>query len=73
MLLRSNHPFGPLYNALRIVQAEREALQARVTILEDTLQTIAGFAPGNGDVCEIIAKRARAALAPHVEGQGGQG
>jgi hypothetical protein len=26
------------------------------------LHTIAGFAVGNGDVCEIIAKRARRAL-----------
>ena len=26
------------------------------------LHTIAGFAVGNGDVCEIIAKRARKAL-----------
>lgn len=32
----------------------------------ETLCTIAGFAPGNGDVCEIIAKRARAALAKVV-------
>lgn len=29
----------------------------------ETLDTIAGFAVGNGDVCEIIARRARAALA----------
>jgi hypothetical protein len=36
---------------------------ARVQQLEETLQTIADFAVGHGDVCEIIAKRARAALA----------
>ena len=28
-----------------------------------SLESIAGFAPGNGDVCEIIAKRARGAMA----------
>lgn len=28
----------------------------------ETLEKIAGFAPGNGDVCEIIARRARDAL-----------
>jgi len=37
-------------------------LQCEVTALREALETIAGFAPGNGDVCEIIAKRARAAL-----------
>jgi hypothetical protein len=31
--------------------------------LMEVLETIAGFAAGNGDVCEIIARRARAALA----------
>lgn len=36
---------------------------SNVGALRDALQTIADFAPGNGDVCEIIAKRARAALA----------
>lgn len=34
--------------------------------LIETLQTIADFAVGNGDVCEIIAKRARAAIRKHV-------
>lgn len=32
--------------------------------LRSTLRTIADFAVGNGDVCEIIARRARAALNP---------
>lgn len=32
-------------------------------VMYETLETIAGFAPGNGDVCEIIAQRARAAIA----------
>jgi hypothetical protein len=33
----------------------------------EALEKIAGFAPGNGDVCEIIAKIARLALYP-IEG-----
>lgn len=36
--------------------------QAAAEFMYETLETIAGFAVGNGDVCEIIAKRARAAL-----------
>lgn len=39
----------------RLISAAPEMLEA--------LETIADFAPGNGDVCEIIAKRARAAIA----------
>jgi hypothetical protein len=31
--------------------------------MRDTLQTIAELAVGHGDVCELIARRARAALA----------
>ena len=31
-------------------------------VLMEALETIAGFAPGNGDDCELIARRARAAL-----------
>jgi hypothetical protein len=31
--------------------------------LRGVLETIADFAPGNGDVCEIIAKKARDAIA----------
>ena len=38
------------------------ALTAKLERCEAALETIAGFAVGNGDVCEIIAKRARAAL-----------
>lgn len=37
--------------------------QAAAEFMYETLETIAGFAVGNGDVCEIIARRARAALA----------
>jgi|HubBroStandDraft_2_1064218.scaffolds.fasta_scaffold191600_4 hypothetical protein len=38
-------------------------LAHKVEVLRETMGTIAGFAPGNGDVCEIIARRARKALA----------
>lgn len=38
-------------------------LEGQVTELTAGLETIAAFAPGNGDVCEIIAQRARALLA----------
>ncbi len=44
----------------RLIAAAPELLEA--------LETIAGFAPGNGDVCEIIAKRARAAIAKATGG-----
>lgn len=43
----------------RLAEAEK-ALEAK----DEVLRTIANFAVGNGDVCEIIAKRARAALRP---------
>ncbi len=36
--------------------------RSRVERLEAALHTIADFAPGHGDVCEIIASRARKAL-----------
>lgn len=40
-----------------------ERLNAAVgPTMYETLQTIADFAVGNGDVCEIIARRARAAI-----------
>jgi hypothetical protein len=47
-------------------EAEEEAnanLFVAAKIMLETLETIADFAPGNGDVCEIIARRARAAIA----------
>jgi hypothetical protein len=40
------------------LEARRQAMDA----LYKTLEMIASFAPGNGDVCEIIARRTRAAL-----------
>lgn len=39
-------------------------LSGTVAQMSETLETIAAFAVGNGDVCEIIARRARAALYP---------
>ena len=42
-------------------QANARLIAAAPDLLS-TLQTIADFAPGNGDVCEIIAQRARAAI-----------
>lgn len=36
-----------------------EAAEAEVRRMREALDGIAGFAVGNGDVCEIIAKRAR--------------
>ena len=47
---------------LQALRDERDTQEARVKRLEAALQIIADFAVGNGDVCEIIAKRARAAL-----------
>jgi hypothetical protein len=41
-------------------------LDEEITRLREALETIASFAPGNGDVCEIIAQRARQALTPNV-------
>ena len=47
------------YRPLRIVYCP---VHAAAPALLDTLRTIADFAPGHGDVCEIIARRARAAI-----------
>lgn len=38
----------------------------RIEQLEAALTKIADFAPGNGDVCEIIAQTARHALYPEL-------
>lgn len=48
--------------AHRALAAEVARLRTQNAELVETLASIANFAPGNGDVCEIIAKRARAAL-----------
>jgi hypothetical protein len=56
-------PFDTNYNE-RDANARRLALawNCHDTLLE-TLQTIADVAVGEGDVCELIARRARAAIA----------
>lgn len=48
-------------------------LIAAAPLMRDALEAIAGFAPGNGDVCEVIARRARAALATIKEAEVGSG
>ena len=55
------------FDMKRLEQHERD--QATIRALTEALETIASFAPGNGDVCEIIAKRARAALAQAKQAQ----
>lgn len=45
-----------------IKNANARLIAAAPTMLE-ALEAIADFAPGYGDVCEIIAQRARAAIA----------
>lgn len=42
---------------------QNRLLAERVERMKEALEKIAQFAPGNGDVCEIIARTARAALA----------
>lgn len=64
---------------LRLERGESEALESALAAeraarerMEGALSTIANFAVGHGDVCEIIASRARAAL-PEREGGRGDG
>lgn len=60
------YPDNPQYVASIAVRGnmkENGSLIAAAPELLATLQTIADFAVGNGDVCEIIAGRARAAIA----------
>ena len=47
---------------LQLANNNTQRAADRIDVLENTLRDIAGFAPGNGDVCEIIARRARKAL-----------
>lgn len=42
-------------------------MDIEIARLREALENIASFAPGNGDVCEIIAQRARRALTPNVK------
>ncbi len=45
------------------IGTEADAIRANASAdMLATLQTIADFAVGHGDVCEIIAQRARAAI-----------
>jgi hypothetical protein len=60
---------------LQAARDNRQALydaQGQIAALKNELQTLADFAFGNGDVCEIIARRARAAIRK-AEGEEGNG
>jgi hypothetical protein len=46
-----------------LMTREAEEMREQRDLLMEALRSIAAFAPGNGDVCEIIAKRARSAIA----------
>ena len=48
-------------------------MDIEIARLREALETIASFAPGNGDVCEIIAQRARQALTPNAALTGAEG
>jgi hypothetical protein len=41
-------------------------LRERVDSLESELLAISAFAVGNGDICEVIARRARRAVNPET-------
>jgi hypothetical protein len=51
------------------IEPEDARLIAAAPELLEALDKIACFAPGNGDVCEIIAKVARAAIAKATAGE----
>lgn len=58
---------SPLVLALEVAVRTMELAlyhKRQETRLRYELGTIADFAVGNGDVCEVIARRARAAIAP---------
>lgn len=61
--LRAAEYIEEIRSTLELHIAERDRLKALNAELVDALHSIAAFAPGNGDVCEVIAKKARAALA----------
>lgn len=52
-----------IMDAMMSGAAEIAKLRAQRDELLDELSSIAAFAAGEGDVCEIIARRARAAVA----------
>jgi hypothetical protein len=51
-----------LIRTLKEKDEQLSAAEAERDRLREALRTIANFAVGEGDVCEIIARRARAAL-----------
>lgn len=53
---------GPNSYYLRAAEYIEEMRKVNAMLIRE-LEGIAFFAPGNGDVCEIIARRAREALA----------
>lgn len=61
--VRGCAPIADCTGGSRVEQKANARLIAAAPDLLETLEAIAGFAPGNGDVCEIIAKRARDAIA----------
>ena len=65
-----NGPFkGPVADIKTSGAPEANArLIAAAPQLLKTLETIASFASGNGDVCEIIAGKARTAIKAATEG-----
>lgn len=50
-----------------ILRPPASVVEGRERKAYDALRSIAAFAPGNGDVCEIIAKTARTALAAYPD------
>jgi hypothetical protein len=53
---------NPHLKEAKTEQLANAFLIAASPIMLETLERIADIAPGNGDVCELIARRARAAI-----------
>lgn len=66
------HTTPEKYERVASLAAESSLVEMgrRLEEAREVLQTIADFAVGNGDVCEIIARRARAALSGEVKQNG---